>query len=220
MLCLLGVVENVSRYIQLSDSYRKKIHDPLSLYNAYIQTYNRYFHGFFTQTRKTTLNNKQIEKYFIDFGETHFHKLSDSLSEFRHYLTWCFSKYDKTPIFNLHLYIDEYLKSGKISVESFYFKILTYMKKSKIQTWDTYTIGTANRYPRILEHYIATKEIPFEFLLWLKVIDNLTPFQKKCMKVVLRHELMDLDRKLDYVRKNYSFFENELNMIGKELYEK
>jgi len=198
-------------------TYRKQVFDPLTFYNSYIQIYNKYFHNFYTHIRKKELDNKRIEEYLINFSETHFHKLKDSMEEFRKYLTWCFSKYDKVSILCLHKYIDDYLKEGTIELNSFWFKVRDYMKKKELKTWNEYIEGTPSRYPRILEHYISTKEIPFEFILYLKVLDTLTPMQKKCMKVILRMELLDLDKKLIFIDKNTIFFKYELEQIVKEL---
>jgi hypothetical protein len=160
------------------------------------------------------LNNKKIEEYFINFSETHFHKLDDSIEGFKNYVTWCFSKHDKVPIFSLHNYIDNYLKDGTIELSSFWFRVCEYIKKNKIATWEDYIKGSTCRYPKIIEHYLSSKEIPFEFILYLKVLDTLTPMQKKCMKVILRVELMNLDKKLIYIEKNSIFFKSELEQIN------
>lgn len=195
-------------------SFRKQIISPLTLYNLYIQTYNKYFSDFYTTTRKKELNNKKIESYFINFAETHFIKLGESLDKMKDFLLWCFAKHSRVAIYNLHSYLEEYLKEEKNNLESFYFKINTYLLKNKIKTWDDYIKGTKNSFPKIIEHYIATKDFPFEFILYLNVLDGLNDSQKKMIKVILRKEMMSFTKKIKFVEQNKDFFKSELDQIG------
>lgn len=194
-------------------SYRKKIVSPLMLYNIYIQTYNRYFHNFYTHVRKRELENKKIEEYFIHFSEFHYIKLDDNVDKLKKYILWLFSKYGKVPIFSLHAYINEYLKDCKKELSSFYYIIVKYITDNKISDWNSYIKGSDYNYPKILEHYISKKEFPFEFILYLKIFDSLNPKQRKIMKVLLRNEFVNLDERLRIIDDHKDFFDYELEQI-------
>lgn len=194
-------------------TYRKQVVKPLVLYNIYIQTYNRYFNNFFTPTRKKELNNTKIEDYFINFADSGYLKLGESQSKMKEFILWLFAKHGRIPIFNIHCYVDEYLKESKNTLDSFYFNIVDYLNRNKIIGWDSYIRGTRNTFPKIIEHYTSTKDFPFDFIVYLKVLDSLTEHQKKIAKMLLRKDLMTLDKASKRVEENKDFFRNELEQI-------
>lgn len=193
---------------------RNRIPSTVFLYNIFNQTYFRYFYGHYVKYTNQigTQNNNSLQN-FID---NHFNKLSFSKNKYEKYLLWLFSKYGKLPIVTAFSHIDEYLKEEdkKLDIIPFSAIITKYIRDEKINNWKEYLLPQGGFYPKIIQHYMRDRSFPFEFILFLKILDRVPDKQKKMLKTIFRSEMYNLNEKLLFVEKNKHFFTEEIKKIG------
>jgi hypothetical protein len=127
-----------------------------------------------------------------------------------------FSKYGKLPIVTAFSHIDEYLKEEdkKLDIIPFSAIITKYIRDEKINNWKEYLLPQGGFYPKIIQHYMRDRSFPFEFILFLKILDRVPDKQKKMLKTIFRSEMYNLNEKLLFVEKNKHFFTEEIKKIG------
>lgn len=200
------------------NNLRRQIPSSLSVFNIFNRTYYHYFYGHFTKHAKH-IHNEHVERIVEDFIENHFNKLNYSLIRFEEFLLWLFSKYGKLPLATISGKIEEYLKEeiNSNEIKSFAIKILKYMRDNKIQTLHDYILPIDGFYPKIIQHYIKDKDIPFEVLLYLKIFDRISKEQKKTVKSLFRKEMYNINERMIVMEKNKGFITEELKKVMDEL---
>ena len=195
---------------------RKQVHSPLYIYNLFNRTYFKYFHGHPVSSAKA-ITDDRVRCYIERFIGDDYAKLDKSETRLEEYLLWLFSRNGKQPIVMMHVGIDAYLKEIKTTgeVTSFSHIIKKYMRENKIETWSDYIEPKYGFYPKIIQHYMKDKSIPFEFILYLGVIDRLPDRQKKSIKALLRKELYSIVDRMKVMEKNRAFFDMEVNICMK-----
>jgi hypothetical protein len=197
---------------------RKQVPSKLSIFNTFNNTYFNYFYGHLVKHAKH-INNSNTESILDSFTENHFYKLDYSLIRFESFLLWLFSKYGKLPLVTIFGHIDEFLKEkdSKKTIQSFSINMSKYMRDNNISNWKDYILSKDGFYPKIIQHYMKDKNIPFEVLLFLKVFDNIPQQQKKSVKSLFRKEMYTLGERIELMNKNKTFIINELRKVMESL---
>ena len=198
----------------MNKTLRLKTSSTVALYNIFNQTYFRYFYGHYV--KYTNQIDIQPHNFLQNFIDNNYHKLSYSIDKYENYLLWLFSKYGKLPIISAFSHIDEYLKieEKKLDISPFSVIISKYIRDEKIKSWKEYILPKGNFYPKIIQHYMRDKNFPFEFILFMKVIDRVPDKQKKMMKTLFRNEMYNLKEKMELVEKNKHFLTEEVKKIN------
>lgn len=193
---------------------RNKVPSTLLLYNKFNQTYYRYFYGHYVKH----INHVKNEPYLQNFIDNQFHKLSYSIDKFEEYILWLFSKYGKLPINSAFIYLDEYLKENNKFIDNVPFSVIItkYIREEGIKTWKEYLLPQNGFYPKIIQHYMRDKSFPFDFILFLKIIDRLPERQQKMLKAMFRNELYNLKDRMNIIEKNKHFYTEEIRKINEE----
>ena len=193
---------------------RNKVPSTILLYNIFNQTYFRYFYGHYVKF--TNHVDSQQHNHLQNFIDNNFDKLSFSIDKYEKYLLWLFSKYGKLPIQSAFGHLEEYLKEEekKLDISPFSGIITKYIREEKINNWKEYLLSQGNFYPKIIQHYMRDKNFPFEFILFLKILDRVPDRQKKMLKTIFRNEMYNMKEKLNLVDKNKYFFAEELKKIN------
>lgn len=196
---------------------RRQTPSPILLYNIFNQTYFRYFYGHYVKYTNH-IDNHLYYSTLQNFIDNSFYKLSFSADKYEKYLLWVFFKHGKITILSLATFLEEYLKESKkdIDIKPFSVVISKYIRDEKINSWKEYLLPKNGFYPKIIQHYMRDKSFPFEFILFLKVIDNVPERQRKMLKTIFRDELYNLKEKKELVEKNKHFFIEEMKKINEE----
>jgi len=133
------------------------------------------------------------------------------LNIFSEYVIYCFRTGGFIPLFHLHKYIDSWEREKSIILTSvFATNIISYMERNYIKTWGYYITNPKNYYAPVIQQYIAFRDVPFELLLYLNVLNTV---EKKCdnlLKTLLVKEYREIDNFQKRVNNNKLFIANEI----------
>lgn len=191
---------------------RKKVLSPLRVYNLFNQIYYRYFSDIRIRSGKQ-IKSITIEEYLTFFVENHYKKIK-TFDGLKHYILWMFKEKGKLPINHLHRYIDEWLKHESDDIIYFADAVSAYLRANDM-TLKEYLAPVYRYYPHIIQHYIGQKNIPFEFILYTKVMDKIPKKQLTLLKVLLTDEFYELDMYRDRMKKRKGYLKAEVERLKK-----
>ena len=194
----------------MNHKYRKKTVAPLYLYNIFNQLYFKYFEGHPIRGAKR-LPSSEMESYLTWFITTHYPKVKNQLKD---YIIWCFQQHGRFRIKLLHRFIDSYDGTKpSAEIQPFANKIAKYMRDNYISSWEAYIAPRPNFFPIIFQHYVASKDFPFEVLLHLGIFDSIPASRKDMAKAMLRTEFYEIDQHTKKAEKHRVFIGLELDRI-------
>ena len=191
---------------------RKKVPNPLRVYNLFNQIYYRYFSDINIRSGKQ-IKSVTTKDYLTFFVENHFKKIN-TFDNLKHYILWTFKEKGKFPINHLHLYIEEWLRHESDDIIYFADAISAYLRNNDL-TIKEYLAPVPRYYPHIIQHYIGQKNIPFEFILYTKVIDKIPKKQLTLLKVLLSDEFYDMDTHIKRMKKGKGYLSAEVERLKK-----
>ena len=194
------------------NNYRKKIPNPLRIYNLFNQIYYRYFSDINIRSGKQ-IKSIHTKEYLTFFVENHYKKLK-TFDAIKHYILWAFKEKGKFPINHLHIYIDEWLKHESDDIIYFADAISAYLRNNDL-TFKEYLSPVPRYYPHIIQHYIGQKNIPFEFILYTKVMDKIPKKQLTLLKVLLSDEFYELGMYKERMKKRKGYLSAEVERLKK-----
>lgn len=172
---------------------------PLTIFKLYYKVLSIYKNSEYAKFLPYTV--KQIKDPGIELQITGFLNkyryvvFNDSMTEIENYFKYCFANDYSIYFNNLGAYIGQWSKD-KLSDKGFEVKyvfsdkIIKYLKQYNISI-KQYLEPQKKYIPRILQHYIANKEVPFEVILYLKILDR-CDIDKKRLKMLLHTEFMQM----------------------------
>ena len=199
---------------------RKQGISAVSVFCLYYKTSSQYSpsdYSHFAWKRTKEIKDKnverQIEIFLSNYKEAIF---SNSLSEIEDYFQYCFLNKKQLYFFNLSEHIESWkkheIKNPKDELKYvFADKVINYLEENNLDFLN-YLKCQKNYIPKILQHYLAIKEIPFEVLLYLKIFDK-CQLDKRKLKMMLSKEFYDMkdyEKKLERLKPLIS---NELKKI-------
>lgn len=193
-------------------SLRKKVPNPLRIYNLFNQIYYRYFSNINIRSGKQ-IKSISTEEYLTFFVENHYKKLK-TFDNIKNYILWVFKEKGKIPITHIHLYIDDWLNHESDDIMYFADAVSGYLRDNDM-TLKEYLAPVPRYYPHIIQHYIGQKTIPFEFILYTKVIDKIPKKQLNLLKVLLSDEFYDMDMHVKRMKKRKGYLSAEVERLKK-----
>jgi len=192
---------------------RMRVPSPLTVYNAFYRIYFSYFRGHGFRPAKSIPDN--MVGWMEEFVQDHLGRLGYSMKTFEDYVLWIFSKHGSQPVTVINTLVSVYLKEEKEGgeIKPFSIAVGKFIRKMKLKSWEEYLRPQGGRYPLILQQYIKEKDIPFEFLLYMRVIDHLPEIQKKMVKSILGKELYKQKDRWEKVQRNEEFLKEEIRRI-------
>lgn len=198
---------------------RKSGIGPVSIYKIYYKVLSKYKdipYGFKLAYKTTKIDEKYSEligKFWDEYGEEKFNK---QLTQVEDYFEFCFEQSYSIYFHNLGQYIDLWKKDRLTDSSSetkylFAQKVLTYLKERNL-TFKQYIEKQKNYIPIMLQHYLSSKEIPFEVILYLKVLDRVD-MDKKKLKILLHREFIEMEKYKARAKKLNTLFEGEIKRI-------
>lgn len=198
---------------------RKRGIVPLSVFRIYYKVLSKYSSTpyYYQLSQKAKEIKKSIEISIEKFLTKHqYNTFNDSLTEIENYFEFCISKNYEIYFHNLDLYIEKWKKSNicESSEEIKYVfasKIQHFLKIHNISFKD-YIKKHEKYIPPILQHYIASYEIPFEVILYLKILDK-CDIDKKKLRMLLHKEFTEMSEYNRRLKKLKPLIESELRRV-------
>lgn len=195
----------------------------ISIFRLYYKVKGKYnpndYANFLARNAKK-INDINVIKQIDSFIEINKYTNFNSILEIEEYFTFCFMKNLPLYFFNLNQYIDDWKKYKLTDTKQelkyiFSDKIIDYLKKHKL-TFKEYLKPQKGYIPRILQHYLMNKEIPFEVILYLKVLDH-CELDKKKLKLLLSSEIYEMNLYEKRLERLIPLIQSELKIIlGRE----
>ena len=194
--------------------------NPLSVFKIYYKIQSIYapkeYSVFIWKKTKEIKNTDVINnlEYFLD--KYRYSIFEDSITKVEEYFTFCFMNNHSIYFNNLGDYISEW-KKEKLENNSqeikylFANQIIDFLKSRRI-SFKQYLLKQKGYIPIILQHYLATKEIPFEVALYLKSLDK-CDIDKKKMKVLFSKEYYEILKYEKRTEQLKTLIESELKKI-------
>lgn len=190
----------------------------LSVFKTYYKVLGKYYpEKSFPLSKVIKIRNPLIEKQIELFLEQYkYSAFSDRLSELEDYTDFCIRKKYAIYFHNYDVWIEEWKKERLHTTKD----ELKYLCSEKIQRYLRDNSITFKEYiekkkfyiPIILQHYLVTKELPFELILFLKIIEK-CDINKKKLKVMLYREFMELHIYEKRLEKLKELFMGEIKKI-------
>jgi len=200
---------------------RKEGITPLVMYKVFLEQYCLYNPDSpykYTYKKVKAINNKLIEIKIEQFLDKYrYNVFKDSISQMRSYFKFCLDKNRNTYFYILDKHIADWKNRTLIQPEkSFLFadNIINYLRITETD-YDSYISTSKRQIPSILLHYISKKNIPFELIVYLGILDNLSNcgLDKRRITFLLSTEMADIDRYKRNVKKFGQVIEREISKI-------
>lgn len=193
--------------ILIMEKLRKKIPSSLLVYNIFNKISQRYFSNIFIRSAKR-IKNEGTEKYINFFIATHYGNFQN-FNELKRYILWLFQEKGKVHLNVLHIYIEEWKQFSSGKVSSFASEISQYMSNENL-AWSEYIAISNFTYPPIIQQYVGEKNIPFEVIVYLRILDKMRGAPKNLVQTLLHKEIYNMKDHKKSVVKNKKFISNEL----------
>jgi len=189
------------------------------LYHKVLATYEEVEYAMFLAYKAKKINDKRVERAIQSFLSNHLtESFNNSLVKIEKYFSYCFENNKNLYFFNLGAFVEEWKKfnasGNRISTKFLFFNtICTYLKDNNISI-EEYIKKRKNYIPVILQHYIATKNIPFELLITLKILEK-CDIDKNKLKMLIKNEIYNMDTYIQNEKKLHNTLIQEFSKVLK-----
>jgi hypothetical protein len=193
---------------------------PVSVFRVYYKSTSKYKpkdYSIYVAYKTKKIGDKAIEKQIEHFLEKNRYEIfNNSLSKIENYFDFCFSNNKELYFYNLSEYIkdwQQYNLEGQLYEQEIKFadEVFQYLLTFNL-TFETYITCNKNKLPVIIQHYISTRKIPFELLLYLNILED-CKYNKKRLKVLLAREYVDMKKHKSNLKKLEPLLKEELEIL-------
>lgn len=198
---------------------RKQSIGALGIFKLYYKVLSQYKSGdsaYFISIKATKISDLSVENAINGFLSQHRFTFDDSVKQIEDYFNFCFSNNFPIYFFNLDNFIEEWKKHKLTDVKSelkylFAEKIRAYLQENNL-SFKEY-ISPQKRYiPKILQHYITSKEIPFEIIIYMRILDK-CDIDKRKLKILLHREFVKMKEYEERLKKLKPLIDSELKKV-------
>lgn len=191
----------------------------VSIYKIYYKVLSKYKdvpYGFKLAYKTTKIDEKYSELIGKFWDEHSKEGFQNKLTEVESYFEFCFEHDYSIYFHNLGQYIDLW-KTDRLTDSSsetkylFAQRVLTYLKDRNL-TFKQYIEKQKNYIPIMLQHYLSSKDIPFEAILYLKILERVD-MDKKKLRILLHREFIEMEKYKARTKKLNTLFEGEIRRI-------